>query len=272
MKRLLSIEWQKLYNYKLARFFLILYFVLLLVVGIGLSREFTLFGKEIKLTALGFYSFPMVYNFITYAVSYLKIFLAFLVIATVVSEFTNRTFKQNLIDGLSRKEWYVSKISMIFFLCLVSTIIVAAMCLIFGFENAAKPPVSWPHQIEFLGFYFLENFFFLIFVLFLSILIRKGIFAFLILFVWKIAEIIITVLVNYALKPATPTVKFKAYHFLPLDVQGDMIMNPAQRSGLAKMLKIGTDYQFPTESVILTLVYTVVFIYLGYLVLRKRDW
>jgi len=272
MKRLLYIEWQKLYNYRLARIFLIIYFLLLLGVSIGLYQEFSLFGKEIRLKDQGFYSFPLVYNFLTYANSFLKIFLAFIIISTVVSEFTNRTFKQNLIDGLTRKEWLISKLAMIFLLCLFSTFVVGILCAFFGWVNPSKPPVGMGVQMEFLIFYFLENFAFLVFAFFISVILRKAIFAFLFLFVWKFIEPVIMVILNFALKGGDKTNVKKIIEFLPLDVQSNMITNPVRRTEFAKSLNIGLEYQFPTISLILTIVYTLLFIYLTYRIIMKKDW
>jgi hypothetical protein len=50
----------------------------------------------------------------TYVANMLKWFLAIIIVSSMVSEYQYGTLKQNLIDGLSKREFILSKLFMIF--------------------------------------------------------------------------------------------------------------------------------------------------------------
>lgn len=106
MIRLIQLEWLKIYNYKVARIFILLYCLFLFGLIMLGTQKFSLAGKEIDLVKEGIFNFPQIWNFTTYFTALIKVFLAFIIITTVVNEFQNGTFKQNVIDGLSRKEFF----------------------------------------------------------------------------------------------------------------------------------------------------------------------
>ena len=102
MIRLLKLEYLKNLNYKPFKVFAVLYFIVLVaLLFIGLV-DFDLFGNKINLKEQGMYDFPGVWNFTTYIVGLLKIFLGCIFVFSICPEFSNMMFKQNLIDVLSR--------------------------------------------------------------------------------------------------------------------------------------------------------------------------
>ncbi len=110
MNRLLKIEWLKNYNYRPFKVFTVLYFsILIVLLFVGLV-DFDLFGNKINLKEQGIYNFPEIWNFTTYIVGLLKIFLGCIIIFSICQEFSNKMFKQNIIDGFSRKEFIISKL------------------------------------------------------------------------------------------------------------------------------------------------------------------
>ncbi|MNX90047.1 ABC-2 family transporter protein [compost metagenome] len=57
----------------------------------------------------------------------LKFFLAVVIVSMMANEYTYGTLKQNLIDGLSKKEFIQSKVITVVLFALVSTIFVFSM-------------------------------------------------------------------------------------------------------------------------------------------------
>src|SRR5699024_3097184 len=56
----------------------------------------------------GIFNFPYILHFNSYFAAILKIFPALVIISMMTMEYNHRTLKQNLIDGLSKKEFVLS--------------------------------------------------------------------------------------------------------------------------------------------------------------------
>jgi len=102
MKRLLDIEFHKFRYSKSSKVLTIIYLVIVVLLMLaGLIRlNFNNFSGG--LSDLGIFNFPIVWHISTYFTSYLKIFIAIVIVSLTASEYSNRTLKQNLIDGLSK--------------------------------------------------------------------------------------------------------------------------------------------------------------------------
>lgn len=281
MIRLLKIEALKNFSYKPFKIFSILYFsILAILLFIGLI-DINIGGFTLNLKDQGFYDFPELWNFTTWLVGLFKIFLGSIIVFSITQEFTNRMFKQNIIDGLSRKEFLTSKILTILVFSGVSTIVVFLVSLGLGLSYSEETSNAFIFkEIYFIGTYFLKLVTFFSFFMFMSILFRNAIFVFLGFFVWWFIENIITGIEYFTLfknvKPedqqalAANTTFFTDY--LPLGSMSNLVPNPAKRTTLAKMFGENVQMEFPIESVVMCLIYTAIFIGLSYWILKKRDW
>lgn len=134
MLKLLKLEYYKNLNYRPFKVFTILYFAILIaLLFVGLV-DFDAFGGTINLKEQGIYNFPGIWNFTTWIVALLKIFLGLIIVFSISQEFSNRMFKQNTIDGLSRKEFISSKLLTISIFTIISTVIVFAITLFLGYQ------------------------------------------------------------------------------------------------------------------------------------------
>jgi len=281
MTKLLKLEYYKNLNYKPFKVFTILYFVILIaLLFIGLV-DFDFFGATINLKEEGIYNFPEIWNFTTWIVGLLKIFLGLIIVFSISQEFSDRMFKQNTIDGLSRKEFIGSKLLTISIFTIVSTIIVFAITMFLGYQysNTTESAKVF-EEIFFIGNYFVKLFTFFCFLMFLSILLRKSIFVFLAFFVfWIIESILSTVEVFTKVKglqgPQRNEVlqnDFFISHLFPLESMSNLIPNPMVRLNMAKAMGLKYEFHYPTESLIACLVWCAIFIFGSYWILRKRDW
>ena len=109
MKRLLSIEFQKIQKNRASKVLTITYFVLLSLISLIASLKFTIGTFEINIADQGIFNFPYIWHFNTYVASLFKLFLAVVIVSMMANEYTYGTLKQNLIDGLSKKEFILSK-------------------------------------------------------------------------------------------------------------------------------------------------------------------
>lgn len=281
MIKLLKLEYYKNLNYRPFKIFTILYFAILIaLLFIGLV-DFDLFGGKINLKEQGIYNFPEIWNFTTYIVALLKIFLGLIIVFSISQEFSNRMFKQNTIDGLSRSEFISSKLLTISIFTIVSTVIVFAITMFLGYKysNTTESAKVF-EEIFFIGNYFVKLFTFFCFLMFLSVLLRKSVFVFLALFVFWVAEGILSGVevfmkvrgLQEAQRNEVLQNDFFISHLLPLESMSSLIPSPLMRLNMAKMMGMKYEFHYPTESMIACLVWCGIFIIGSYWILRKRDW
>lgn len=283
MKRLFIIEYYKNLTYRPFKIFTILYFVILTaLLFIGLVDIKISEGFQINLKDQGIYNFPEIWNFTTWIVAILKIFLGLIIVFSICQEFTNRMFKQNTIDGLSREEFIASKLLTIFNFTFISTLVVFVITLIIGYRYSESTDSKLVfEEMFFIGHYFLKLFTFFCFLMFLSVLFRKSIFVLLGFFMWWIAESImggIEKAIKFSgLKTEEQVGKVMNDSFffsdlLPLESMSQLISNPLMRLKGAKIFGAEYHFQYPTESVIACTIWCILFIFGSYWILKRKDW
>ena len=142
MKRLLSIEFQKIWKNKASRILVLAYFILLSSIALISSIKFTIFGNEIRIADQGIFNFPYIWQFNTFIAALFKIFLAVVIVSMMANEYTYGTLKQNLIDGLNKKEFITSKFLVVGTFALASTLFVFIMSLILGYSFSSYNELS----------------------------------------------------------------------------------------------------------------------------------
>ena len=280
MMKLLKLEYYKNLNYTPFKVFTIMYFAILIIfLLIGLV-DITILGSSLNLKEQGMYNFPEIWNFTTWIVGLLKIFLGFIIVFSICQEFSNRMFKQNLIDGLSREEFIGSKLLTIGSFTIISTIIVFVITLFLGLQYSKTTDTALIYkEMFFIGSYFLKLFTFFCFLMFLSILLRKSMFVFLAFFVIWVAENIFMAVEKSFSRGLPSEAKleklqnsFMFYNILPLESMSNIIPNPILRLQMAKFLGLKYEFTYPTDSLIACFVWCAIFIIGSYLILKKRDW
>ncbi|MFB4414316.1 ABC transporter permease, partial [Pantoea sp. ANP04] len=132
MNRLISIELQKIWKNKASRVLTLTYFILLSFIALIASIKFDIGVIKFHLAEMGIFNFPFIWHFNTYIAAWLKFFLAIVIVSMMANEYSYGTLKQNLIDGLSKKEFILSKFLTVVVFALFSTIFIFIMSLILG--------------------------------------------------------------------------------------------------------------------------------------------
>jgi len=139
MKKLFIIEKIKTLSYPSFISLIIIHFILFLIVTLVISRiQFSIPGFSID----DLYKFPNVFKFIPWIASWFNVFLAIIIILLIGNEFTYRTFKQNVIDGLERTELIWGKLIVIFSIAIYTLVLVMLTSLIFGFFSTKNINLS----------------------------------------------------------------------------------------------------------------------------------
>ena len=143
MVKLLKIELKKIMTYKVFWILMGLYFTFL-ILGI-LMAGFTINNwidnlnqhSPIPFPHVRFYFFPDVWQNITFfaSIRFVLILPAIVVIILITNEFTNKTIRQNIVNGMSRQEFLLSKLQLIFLISLLITFILILSIFILGIAN-----------------------------------------------------------------------------------------------------------------------------------------
>ena len=277
MKRLLSIELQKIWKNKASRVLTLTYFILLTFIALIASIKFDLGIFKFHLAEMGIFNFPFIWHFNTYIAAILKLFLAIVIVSMMANEYSYGTLKQNLIDGMSKKEFILSKFLTVVLFATVSTIFIFIMSLILGFSFSSYTESSIIFSgLSYLLAYFIKLVGFFSFCLFLGILVKRSAFALGFLLVWNIIEGIIKGVLSFKLFPESTTAS-SIMQFFPLESMSNLITEPFSRLSVVKNVgkQIGVDtiknYNVELSSVLIVLIWTVIFVYLSYNTLKKRD-
>ncbi|MDI1256215.1 MAG: ABC transporter permease subunit [Flavobacterium sp.] len=278
MKRLLSIELQKIWKNKASRVLTITYFVLIALLALVSSFDFNIVGIKFRLADIGLFNFPFIWHALTYTAAVLKLFLAIVIVSMISNEYSYGTLKQNLIDGMSKKEFLLSKFYTAALFALISTIFIFIVILILGLSFSSYNEASIVFQdADYLLAFFVKLMAFFSFCLFLGILVKRSAFALGFLFIWNIVEFFLGIGFRYMF-PNSNTIPEQIYRFLPLESMSALILNPARRFQLIKTMEkqMGgaenlTDYSVNYWQVLIVLAWTVIFMLMSYKLLKKRD-
>jgi len=277
MKRLLSIELQKIWKNKASRVLTLTYFILLTFIALIASIKFDLGIFKFHLAEMGIFNFPFIWHFNTYIAAILKLFLAIVIVSMMANEYSYGTLKQNLIDGMSKAEFIQSKFLTVVLFASVSTIFIFIMSLILGFSFSSYTEFNIVFSdLEYLLAYFVKLVGFFSFCLFLGILVKRSAFALGFLMVWNIIEGIVKGILTFKIFPESTTAA-SIMQFFPLESMSNLIIEPFTRLSVVKNLgtQIGLDnvkkYDVELSSLIIVLCWTVIFIFLSHRLLKNRD-
>ena len=278
MNRLLSIELQKIWKNKASRILTIAYFVLLSFIALIASIKFDLGPFHVDPAEMGIFNFPFIWHFNTYVAAVLKFFLAIVIVSMMANEYSYGTLKQNLIDGMSKKEFVLSKFLTVILFAFASTVFVFIMSLILGYSFSSYTEIAIVFSdLEYLLAFFVKLTCFFSMCLFLGVFVKKSAFAIGFLVIWSILENIIIGILNFKIFPDNENKADMISQFLPLEAMSNLIVNPSSRLSLIKEAgaKIGvdttTDYSVHFSSILIVVLWTLIFIFLSYKLLEKRD-
>jgi ABC-type transport system involved in multi-copper enzyme maturation permease subunit len=227
MLHLLKLEWLKIKNY---RTFWIL-FILYLISIIGANYivyviQDAVFHEELRKNPQGDvikwlignppYEFPQVWQMVSQISSYLLIIPGLLTIILFTNEFSFKTHRQNLIDGLTRSQFITSKILFVLAMSVVATLMVALTALIFGYIGD-KPFTTY--KMEYIGYAFLQCLNYCLFALLFSVLFKRSGIAIGVYFLYVvILENILFMVIRYYLQHVG--------YFLPVESADALITAP----------------------------------------------
>ena len=277
--RLLEIELYKIWHNKISRVLMIGYFLLIFSIAILSTITIELGPIKFNLAEQGIFNFPYIWHFNTFIIAILKIFFAVVIVAMIGNEYSYKTIKQNLIDGLSKAEFLKSKVYTIGAFVGISTLLVFIISLILGgiYSDYNEFQIIFS-DLEYLLAYAVKLFGFFSFCLFLAILIKRSAFALGFLALWQVFEGIAYGLMRWKLSDFIPTLSAEqVIQYFPLQALGNLISEPFTRISAIQNIAdqigegLNKDYTISLVNLIVVVVWSVLFICGSYRLLQRRD-
>lgn len=266
-----KVEWLKLKSH---RFFwismglhAILAFLLLHFVG-----EMNYMGERIEdgnrhtaqgnFGQMGLYQAPLIWENLCYLAGFLKFIPAFAAVYFLGNEFQYRTMRQNIIDGMSRGQFFLSKVSGAVFLSLISVVVVGVIILIINISHNDFGALSPFKGIEYLAALWVETLLFMALSLLITVLFRRS-----------AMGIILTLLYYFLIENLIGFfIGSPAKEYLPAGPGRELIQQPFTRLlGMSQDLGVMEATSFPWEHFALALLYSALMFLLGYGMLKSRD-
>lgn len=267
----LQIELKKLMTYKVFWGMVILYVLAVFFVFFGFPSLIDYFSMrsgemEFKLLKKLIYNFPDTWQNLSWLASlrfFIKIFLGIMVIIIVTNEFSFGTIRINIINGMSRWDFLKGKIHLIILFAFLTTILVLISGLVLGLIYSGNTSIGFiVKKWLFLPGYFVEVFTYMSFALFLGILLKKAGMAISILFAYPIVELIISQQLAERFRP-----------YLPVNAMNHVIRTP--NTSLIQYSSPKAEIELQThiagQDILLCLAYAALFLFISYLILKKRD-
>jgi ABC-type transport system involved in multi-copper enzyme maturation permease subunit len=217
-------------------------------------------GAPIQIPGFSLYTFPLVWHNLTFLAGYFKIFLALIALIFVTNEFTYKTMRQNVMNGMSRGQFLASKVLFIFILSFLSVFILFLSGLYLGIQKSEV--VSFDLIFEKIGFlpaYFVELFTFCSMALLIGFLVKNSGLAIGLLAIYYL---IIEGIISYLLPDAVSK-------YLPVEAMTNIIDIP--NSSIMKMVGVNFSEVVSMPDLVTSIVYSVVFIGTIFLILRRSD-
>jgi len=276
MKRLLQLEFIKLWNSKISRIIIYAYFILICSLALIAAIKFDIGPIKFHLAEQGIFNFPYIWHLNTFFAAFFKVFLAIIIVSMTANEYSYKTIKQNLIDGLSKKEFLLSKVYMAGVFSLISTAFIFFISLILGLVYSDYNELGIIFSdLSFILAFFVKLFSFFSFCLFAGVLVKKSAYALGFMVIWQMFEGFIRGMIRWKLFDEATTDTIMG--FFPLNSMWNLIKQPFTRFEAVQTVaqqigeEVKLNYYTSLGDFITAILWAFIFIYLSYFILKKRD-
>ncbi|MBK9256898.1 MAG: ABC transporter permease subunit [Saprospiraceae bacterium] len=216
-----------------------------------------------------FYEFPTVWDYQGYAGTWFVSFcLGFMIIYMITSEVGNKTMRQNIITGMTRKSYFVSKLLSMLLIAVFATIIYTISTILIGIFNTEGIDIELIFDNNFaIARYFLTCLGYMSFAFLLAMIIRKGTLTILTYFLYMMMlEGVFRMVYGYFFK-------HRSMNFWPMNSIEDLMPFPLYR---LPDYYINKEWDFKLllsygEATGMTIFYIILFLGLAWNSFRKKD-
>lgn len=271
---LLQIELKKVKSYPVFWIIFGIIIVLFLLFGISaanLNLKIGIFSGNSDISTDNYFKFPYVWTTFTWIAGWFSQFWALLLIILVGNEFNFRMYKQQLIYGLNKKQLIFSKIILMSLLPILILFFVFLLSIIFGLKNTEGSTFSQIFDKSFyLVSYYIQAIAFMSFAMLIVTLVGSTGLSIIMYLGYLIFEGIFRLMLT--LKKVDGII-----HFLPFKAIQSLTPRPSLETAMSDNLQQQLQLSDNTSqySIFLTLlvavVYVLIFWGLTYLIIKKKD-
>ncbi len=258
MIHIIKAEWHKLEPYRSFWF----------VLGIVLLGIPTLFSGLNNLVdqipnASRIFQFPYVWHYVTYIASWFSLLLGVLVVIIVSNEAKFGTMQQNIIDGLSKGSFLLGKGFIVSGISLIVTFFVFLTGLISGFTMGQGGPFT--QKLLLVPAYFVQTLGYLSFAMLVSFLFHKSGMAMMIFLLYVlIIENVVSWFIPTPLRQFLPMENMALIIPFPMNMNVNGVTQGQQAIQSTMEVSLGAHFY-------VGILYTLLFGFLSYLLLKYRD-
>jgi ABC-2 type transport system permease protein len=266
---LLRLEWLKVRQYRTFQVLVVMYLILMPGVLFAI-QSIQSSSAEFNQMVKSYFMFPNIWKYVGYGGNWLSFYvLSFLAVLSITNEFSNRTLRQNIINGVSRESFFAAKAAYVVALSLAATLYYVLITLIFGFFKTETVYSSqmWLYA-DFTWRYFLICLSYSSLGLLFGMLLRKTGVALFLFLVYPLIELIFRNAVHkkilgtfgmdfYPMRATGELISVK-------EIAPDMIKTAAENAKMNMFMDVNT-------AAITTIIYIVMFFAATYYLLRTRD-
>lgn len=266
MLNYLKLEYQKFGKNSVVQLLVIMYLIFLPTL-IFIAKEFPTL-PPIFLTTDIFFEFPTVWNWMGYVGNWLVYFLlGFISVYLISAEVTNKTMRQGIINGMSRGEFFMSKMTAIIAISFMATLYYVICTFAIGWFSTKDPTFAIAIQTDYAVLrYFLMSLGYLSFGLLIGIVIRSAGIAVLlfwsyILFIEPIVRAVHRYYFNHV-----------SVNYYPMNIIEDLHPMPFFNFGSYQPNNVQYEFLIPFGTAIpLSMALIIAFFALAYWNLMKKD-
>src|SRR2546423_5501224 len=225
MLHLLKIEWLKLKIYRTFWILSILFMISIFGINYIVHEIFT--QKELQNSVATMliggppFQFPQVWHTVSFFSGFLLFIPGLLMVISITNEFSFKTHRQNIIDGLSRKQFILVKMVLAFIFAGVSTILVFVTAYLFGLTEGGVP-INYQGMIN-IGFFFIQALSYCAVAIMFSLLFKRSGIAIGVFFLYvQVLELMLAGILNKYFSPIG--------YYLPLRSGNSLIPFPFFRN------------------------------------------
>ncbi|MEI6883325.1 MAG: ABC transporter permease [Bacteroidota bacterium] len=275
MIKLLRIEFKKIRTYKAFWILTGLYFVFL-AAGILLA-EFMINHMvnnvnqrmPIPFPHVAIYYFPDVWQNVTFfaSIRYVLIFPAIIMIILITNEFTYKTIRQSIINGMSKYEFLVSKLLIILLMAVIITVILAVGTFFIGLSHSGFSDVNFFSKgLPFLSGFFISLICYMVYAFFCGFIMRNTGLA---IAIFTLYSLIIEPVIYFFFR-APFMFENKIYTYLPVNAVIRLTEYPAIPM-LKKMMGIELQSNVSLTACLIPIGYAAIMIGIVFWVMKRKD-
>ncbi|MDG1331901.1 MAG: ABC transporter permease [Crocinitomicaceae bacterium] len=260
MRDLIAIEWMKLRRLATMKVILIIYAITVPLIYFSIS--FLKMGP-IHVIPDSAYQFPDCYNYVAYIASWFNLLIGVIIMVFTSNEIKYKTQRQNVIDGLSKRDVIFAKFAIVFIFSVIVTLYTALVGLVFGLIYSEDPSQVF-NGIEQIGAYFLTTLGYLAFAFFFANVVRLQALAIILYIFSTIIESIVGFIVAQEYSQFFPLTTFS--NLIPFPWEPPMLAGMQQPQNIPEQFMMGQGW-----SAVFAVGYIILFVSISYWVIKRRD-